>query len=95
MFAGIRHPVGGIEHLLQNNPEYRLVGETGGLFRRRRVYVHIVDGKLVGTAEISRGLLGERGQVLLPAPITGNPQKYFADLGVPEKTYKEIIEPVL
>ncbi|MBS3053714.1 MAG: hypothetical protein J4469_04390 [Candidatus Aenigmarchaeota archaeon] len=87
-----------IGQLLKTDPEYRLVGmKRGGLFRRREVFVHIKDGKLVGMAEVSYGLFGERGSSSGPAhfPSRTEAHDYFTGLGVSEQTYRNVIEPAI
>ena len=89
------HPIG---HLLKTDPEHRLVGvKKEGLFRRREVFVHIKDGKLVGRAEVSYGLFGERGAFSGPAHFSSRTvaHDYFTGLGVSEQTYRNVIEPAI
>ena len=89
------HPIG---HLLKTDSEYHLVGvKREGLFRRREVFVHIKDGKLVGRAEVSYGLFGERGAFSGPADFSSRSEArdYFTGLGVSEQTYRNVIEPAI
>ena len=87
-----------IGQLLKTDPEYRLAGmKRGGLFRRREVFVHIKDGKLVGRAEVSYGFFGERGASSGPADFSSRDEAhdYFTGLGVSEQIYRNVIEPAI
>lgn len=89
---------GPIGPFIKNDLEHKLVATRRESWRRKReLYVHIKDGRLVGDAEILYGFTGEIGSSQGPRHFRflSDALAYYTERGVPLDVFNREIAPYI